>query len=100
MSSIHVLWLRTVRFYHLRRRDAEKLHLKPLRYVTPAVRERLGSLAITHLEKIFLLDSGARIELFRHMIIKPNRDEAESACRKISTVLTIKFYVKIVRPAL
>jgi hypothetical protein len=77
MSSIHVLWLRTVRFYHLRRRDAEKLQL--LRYVTPAVRERLGSLAITHLEKIFLLDSRARIELFRHMIIKPNRDEAESA---------------------
>jgi rfaE bifunctional protein kinase chain/domain len=53
--------------------------------VTPAVRERLGSLAVTHPEKIFLVDSRARIELFRHMIIKPNRDEAEAACRRISS---------------
>jgi bifunctional ADP-heptose synthase (sugar kinase/adenylyltransferase) len=51
--------------------------------VTPAVRERLGNLAVTHPEKIFLVDSRARIELFRHMIIKPNRDEAEAACRRI-----------------
>ena len=51
--------------------------------VTPAVRERLGNLAVTHPEKIFLVDSRARIELFRHMMIKPNRDEAEAACRRI-----------------
>ena len=53
--------------------------------VTPAVRERLGNLAVTHPEKIFLVDSRARIELFRHMIIKPNRDEAEAACRRVSS---------------
>ncbi len=51
--------------------------------VTPAVRESLANLAVTHPEKIFLVDSRARIELFRHMILKPNRDEAESACRRI-----------------
>jgi rfaE bifunctional protein kinase chain/domain len=51
--------------------------------VTPAVRERLGNLAVTHPKKIFLVDSRARIELFRHMMIKPNRDEAEAACRRI-----------------
>jgi len=51
--------------------------------VTPAVRERLGKLAITHPEKIFLVDSRARIELFRHLIVKPNRDEAEAACLRV-----------------
>jgi len=51
--------------------------------VTPAIREKLASLAVTHPEKIFLVDSRARIELFRHMIIKPNREEAESACRRV-----------------
>lgn len=51
--------------------------------VTPAVRERLASLAVTHPEKIFLVDSRARIELFRNMILKPNREEAESACHRI-----------------
>jgi len=51
--------------------------------VTPAVRERLANLAVTHPEKIFLVDSRARIELFRNMILKPNRDEAEAACSRI-----------------
>ena len=58
--------------------------------VTPAVREQLGNLAVTHPEKIFLVDSRARIEQFRHMIIKPNRDEAESACRRISNSIDLK----------
>ncbi len=51
--------------------------------ITPAVRERLANLAVTHTEKIFLADSRARIELFRNMILKPNRDEAEAACRRV-----------------
>jgi len=51
--------------------------------VTPAVRGRLGDLARPHPDKVFLVDSRARIELFRKAIIKPNRDEAESACRRL-----------------
>lgn len=51
--------------------------------VTSAVRESLANLAVTHPQKIFLIDSRARIELFRNMTLKPNRDEAESACRRI-----------------
>src|SRR5258708_5110585 len=51
--------------------------------VTPAVRELLANLAVINPEKIFVVDSRARIELFRNMILKPNLDEAESACRRI-----------------
>ncbi|MGA2631394.1 MAG: PfkB family carbohydrate kinase [Terriglobia bacterium] len=51
--------------------------------VTPAVRNLLIELAATHPEKIFLVDSRKRIDLFRHMIIKPNRQEAEAACHKL-----------------
>jgi rfaE bifunctional protein kinase chain/domain len=50
--------------------------------VTPAVRELLADLAPNYPDKVFLVDSRARIELFRHVIIKPNRDEAEAASRR------------------
>jgi rfaE bifunctional protein kinase chain/domain len=48
--------------------------------VTPAVRNLLAELAAQYPSKIFLADSRARIGLFRNMIIKPNREEAESVC--------------------
>lgn len=51
--------------------------------VTPAVRELLADLAPNYPDKVFLVDSRARIHLFRKVIIKPNRDEAESACRRL-----------------
>jgi len=51
--------------------------------VTPAVRKLLGELTSSYRSKVFLADSRARIELFRKVIIKPNRDEAESACRRL-----------------
>jgi len=51
--------------------------------VTPAVRNLLLELATTHPEKILLVDSRKRIDLFRHVIIKPNRQEAEAACHKL-----------------
>ena len=51
--------------------------------VTPAVRNLLSELASACPDKVFLADSRARIELFRKVIIKPNRDEAESACRRL-----------------
>jgi sugar/nucleoside kinase (ribokinase family) len=47
------------------------------------VRNLLMELATTHPEKIFLVDSRKRIDLFRHVIIKPNRQEAEAACQKL-----------------
>lgn len=50
--------------------------------VTPGVRELLADLAPNYPDKIFWVDSRARVELFREMILKPNRDEAESACRR------------------
>ena len=51
--------------------------------ITPAVRELLAELAPQYPERIFLADSRARIHLFRNVIVKPNQQEAESACREI-----------------
>ena len=50
--------------------------------VTPSVRDRLAELARTHPGKVFWADSRARMELFRHLVIKGNRDEAEAACHR------------------
>ena len=51
--------------------------------VTPAVRELLADVAPNYSDKVFLVDSRARIHLFQRLFIKPNRDEAESACRRL-----------------
>jgi len=51
--------------------------------VTPAVRDLLAELAPQYPERIFFADSRARIHLFRNVILKPNRQEAESACRML-----------------
>jgi rfaE bifunctional protein kinase chain/domain len=51
--------------------------------VTPAVRECLTELAAQFPQKIFLVDSRKRIDLFRNVMVKPNRDEAEAACDKL-----------------
>lgn len=51
--------------------------------VTPAVRELIIELATKHPEKVFLADSRLRVDLFRQVMIKPNRDEAEVACREL-----------------
>jgi len=51
--------------------------------ITPAVRDLLAELAPQYPERIFFADSRARIHLFRHVIIKPNRQEAESACSEL-----------------
>src|SRR5208282_5882376 len=50
--------------------------------VTPAVRDRLAELAHNHPAKVFWADSRARMELFREIVIKGNRDEADEACRR------------------
>lgn len=51
--------------------------------VTPAVRQLIAELAPQYPEKIVLADSRARIHLFRNVIVKPNRQEAEEACLRL-----------------
>jgi rfaE bifunctional protein kinase chain/domain len=51
--------------------------------ITEAVRDLLADLAPNYPEKVFLADSRARIHLFRNVIPKPNRDEAEAACQTL-----------------
>ena len=51
--------------------------------VTPAVRDCLIDLAGRFPEKVFLPDSRKRVHLFRKMILKPNRNEAETASRSL-----------------
>jgi rfaE bifunctional protein kinase chain/domain len=50
--------------------------------VTPAVREALSEVGQTEPDKIVWVDSRMRTELFRNVIIKPNRDEAVKACTR------------------
>ncbi|HXN49110.1 MAG TPA: PfkB family carbohydrate kinase [Bryobacteraceae bacterium] len=51
--------------------------------VTPALRNLIAELALKHPEKVILADSRARIEHFRNVIIKPNQQEAETACQSL-----------------
>jgi rfaE bifunctional protein kinase chain/domain len=51
--------------------------------VTPAVRESIIELAGKYPSKLFLVDSRKRVHLFRKVIVKPNRDEAEAACQQL-----------------
>lgn len=50
--------------------------------VTQAVRQLVKELAASAPEKVFWVDSRMRAELFRGVIVKPNREEAEAACRR------------------
>ncbi len=51
--------------------------------VSPAVREAIIAGAEKYPEKVFLVDSRKRVHLFRTVMMKPNRSEAESACREL-----------------
>ncbi len=51
--------------------------------VTPAVRDCLIDLAGKYPQKVFLADSRKRVHLFRRMILKPNREEAETASQSL-----------------
>jgi rfaE bifunctional protein kinase chain/domain len=51
--------------------------------VTPAVRACLMEIAARHPEKIILVDSRKRVDLFRNVMVKPNRQEADQACAKL-----------------
>jgi rfaE bifunctional protein kinase chain/domain len=50
--------------------------------ITPAVREALSEIGENKPEKIVWVDSRMRTELFRNVIVKPNKDEAERACTR------------------
>ncbi|MCC7346624.1 MAG: hypothetical protein IT538_04430 [Variibacter sp.] len=51
--------------------------------VTPAVRDTLCDLAAAYPDKVFFADSRARIRHFRGVVVKPNQQEAEAACREL-----------------
>jgi len=52
--------------------------------VTPAVRGALAECAAREPEKIIWVDSRMRPEMFRRVIVKPNQQEADAACRRLS----------------
>ena len=58
--------------------------------VTPSVRTLLAGAALQYPDKIFVADSRTRIEEFRHVIVKPNRQEADTACRNLFGVVDYK----------
>jgi len=51
--------------------------------VTAAVRDSITEVARRHAGKVFLVDSRKRVHLFREVIVKPNRAEAEAACEQL-----------------
>jgi rfaE bifunctional protein kinase chain/domain len=51
--------------------------------VTPAVRDSIIRLAEKYPQKVFLADSRKRAHLFRKVVMKPNRDEAEAASQSL-----------------
>lgn len=51
--------------------------------VTPVVRNSIIEAAGKYSEKVFLVDSRKRVHLYRNMMLKPNRDEAEAASRTL-----------------
>jgi rfaE bifunctional protein kinase chain/domain len=51
--------------------------------VTPAVRDQIIELATRYPAKVVLVDSRKRIDLFRKVMLKPNRQEAEAASQRL-----------------
>ena len=43
------------------------------------MRDSIASLALAHPEKLIWVDSRLRAEHFRHVVVKPNQQEAEAA---------------------
>jgi rfaE bifunctional protein kinase chain/domain len=58
--------------------------------VTPAVRDSIIELAGRYPNKVFLADSRKRVHLFRKVIVKPNRAEAEAACKLLFGTVDFK----------
>jgi len=62
---------------------ADQAETKAGGVVTPAVRAALAELAWQYPERIFVADSRSRIGQFRNVVVKPNQQEAERACREL-----------------
>ncbi len=58
--------------------------------VTPAVRDAILGIARKYPDKVFLVDSRKRVHLFRGVMIKPNRDEAEAASKELLGTVDFK----------
>ena len=65
--------------------------------VTPELRQLLAELALQYPDKIFMADSRTRIEEFRNVIVKPNRQEAGTACHKLFGAVDYKRLLRHVR---
>lgn len=50
--------------------------------VTPKVRDHINDLAESSPDKVVWVDSRRRPEHFRHVVLKPNRGEADAACER------------------
>jgi rfaE bifunctional protein kinase chain/domain len=51
--------------------------------VTAALRRHLAELAVSDPWKVVWADSRLRSELFRNVVVKPNQEEAETACQRL-----------------
>ena len=51
--------------------------------VTADLRQCISELAAQYPDKVFVVDSRKRIDLFRNVTPKPNREEAEAVCAKL-----------------
>jgi rfaE bifunctional protein kinase chain/domain len=51
--------------------------------VTLALREAIERVALAQPETVVWVDSRLRAEHFRHVVLKPNQEEAEAACRRV-----------------
>ena len=68
--------------------------------VTPAMRDLVADLAAAYREKIFFVDSRARLELFRGVIVKGNGEEAAAACARIGAADPQTLYAALETPLL
>ena len=58
---------------------ADQVQERNFGVITDRVREAIGALACAHPDMIILADSRVRIGAYRHVLLKPNRDEAAQA---------------------
>ena len=58
--------------------------------ITPAVRDSIIELAGMYSNKVFLVDSRKRVHLFRKVMVKPNREEAEAACEQLFGIVDFR----------
>ena len=63
---------------------ADQMELDSGGVVSAALREAIATFAAKHPEKVVLVDSRARPERFRGVLVKVNEDEAAAACQRLA----------------